>query len=129
MNYGQTHVFGYSNLTYDILYFLTGPDSGKWEYKYDSKAFLFSLYTTIGYNLTKFKIKHHLAQGAIHACSTKGPTFGGGHDLVITDGGRNSFTYVSSYHAPPSCSSSGYCSFFAGQSKFNASDVEVFYEK
>lgn len=95
-------------------------------YKYDNKAFIFSLYTPTGYNITK--LKQTYPQRAIYTCSTKGPAFGSGHDLYIRDGGRDSYTYVSSYDAPPGCTS-GYCPFFTGKTKFNASDVEVFYEK
>ena len=126
MNYGRP-AYKPLNQQNDILYFSTGPDPGKYSYQNDSKAFIFSLFTTTGYNLTKFKIKD--AQHAIFHSSASGPSFGKGHDLGITDGGRNSLTFVSSYDAPPGCGAFGSCPTFAGSYKFNPSDVEVFYEK
>jgi hypothetical protein len=60
-----------------------------------------------------------------------GPTFGGGHDLHISNlasSTMNSYTNVSTYDPPPGCATSGYCTVYAGVDKFTVSDVEVFYE-
>ena len=70
-----------------------------------------------------------------YICFLYGPTFGGGHDIYISDNAasnRYSYTHCgNTYHLPPGYSSSGStCRFYAGEGsyKFTPTDVEVFYE-
>ncbi|KXJ11967.1 hypothetical protein AC249_AIPGENE14168 [Exaiptasia diaphana] len=95
-------------------------------YASSTKAFLFSLYNTRGYSPVKLPAErfHH---DAICRVSGYGPTFGGGHDMYISNqASSNTGSYFISghtYKAPP-----GGSSFYTGNTHFTPSDVEVFYE-
>ena len=110
--------------------------TGSCRYVYSSKSFLFSLYNINGYAPVKVNIKSSYYSSAIYTCSDRGPSFGNGHDLGISNNApsnRNSYTYCGSgsYLLPPGYSASGSsCRFYAGGSSafFTPTDVEVFYE-
>ena len=109
--------------------------TGSCRYVYSSNSFLFSLYNINGYAPVKVNIKSSSYSKAIYTCSDKGPSFGYGHDLYISNkaaSNRNSYTYCGySYPLPHGYSASGYsCRFYAGGSsyKFIPTNVEVFYE-
>ena len=109
--------------------------TGSCRYVYSSQSFLFSLYNINGYAPVKVNIKSSRYSKAIYTCSDRGPSFGNGHDLYISNKAaskRNSYTNCDwSYPLPPGYSASGHsCRFYAGGSsyKFIPTDVEVFYE-
>ncbi|XP_015756475.1 PREDICTED: hemicentin-2-like isoform X1 [Acropora digitifera] len=104
-------------------------------YASSSKSFLYSLYNINGFSPVKLQIKSGLQINAIYRCSRYGPTFGGGHDIHISNNAasnRNSYTSCGhTYHLPPGYSSYySSCRFYAGGGsyKFTPTDVEVFYE-
>ncbi|XP_068673429.1 uncharacterized protein [Montipora foliosa] len=102
-------------------------------YASSSKSFIYSLYNINGYAPVKLQVKSGGQSHAIYRCSSYGPTFGGGHNIYISNNAasnRNSYTYCdSSYPLPPGYSPSWtYCVFYAGGYKFTPTDVEVFYE-
>ena len=72
---------------------------------------------------------------AIYTCSDRGPVFGGGYDLSISNkAASNSYSMTKcgySYPLPPGYSEFyNSCRFYAGGSSayFTPTDVEVFYE-
>ena len=69
--------------------------TGSCSYVYSSNSFLFSLYNINGYAPVKVNIKSSRYSTAIDTCSRYGPTFGGAHDLHISNNAasnRNSYT-------------------------------------
>ena len=105
---------------------------GSGGYASSSKSFIYSLYNINGYAPVKLQIKSGQNQYAIYRYSSYGPTFGGGHDIHISNNAasnRQSYTYCGrTYPLPPGYSSSGSCTFYAGSYKFTPTDIEVFYE-
>ena len=104
--------------------------AGSCAYSYANKAFIFSLYNVKGYNPVKLT-QYRNQQYAMYRCNTRGPTFGGGHDIYISDGSgnnQNSYTRCGYTYTIPSGYSYGDCGFFTGGSNFSPTDVEVFYE-
>ncbi|KXJ08414.1 hypothetical protein AC249_AIPGENE11243 [Exaiptasia diaphana] len=81
-------------------------NTGSSSYAYSTKAFLFSLYNTHGYSPIKLPaVQNH--QYAIYRGSGYGPTFGGGHDMYISNHASSyggAYFYVYTYKAPPACS-------------------------
>ena len=70
--------------------------------------------------------------GGAESCGLKGPMFGSG-DIVISNNAasnQDSYTHCgNSYPLPPGYSLSGRnCTFYAGNSSFTPTDIEVFYE-
>ena len=109
--------------------------TGSCRYVYSSKSFLFSLYNINGYAPVKVNIKSSRYSTAIDTCSRYGPTFGGAHDLHISNNAasnRNSYTSCGYSYPLPHGYSAYYssCRFYAGGSSiyFTPTDVEVFYE-
>ncbi|XP_031570080.1 uncharacterized protein LOC116304478 [Actinia tenebrosa] len=121
-----SHVFGgYTDVSWQ-----TGGN-----YYRSSRSFLYSLYNTNGYSPIKLTFNRHLYyQYAIYGINSYGPTFGGGHDLHISNyasSNTNSYTNLGhTYRTPQICSyGSGTCrSFMAGTYNFCPNDIEVFYE-
>ena len=108
---------------------------GSCGYASSSKSFIYSLYNINGFSPVKLQIKSGSQSYAIYRCSRYGPTFGGGHDVHISNNAasnQNSYTSCDwSYPLPPGYSSSGSsCRFYAGGRShyFTPTDVEVFYE-
>ena len=104
-------------------------------YVYSSKSFLFSLYNINGYAPVKVNIMSSGYRYAIYTCSDRGPSFGVGHDLGISNNAasnRKSYTYCGNTSPLPPGYSAYYssCRFYAGGSSmyFTPTDVEVFYE-
>ena len=67
----------------------------------------------------------------MYRCNTRGPTFGNGHDIYISDGSgnnQNSYTRCGYTYTIPSGYSTGDCGFFTEGFNFSPTDVEVFYE-
>ena len=101
------------------------------DYTYASKAFVFSLYNTDGFNpvkLTQYQNQHY----AMHHCSNYGPTFGCcGYNIYISDNAftnQNSYSQCGSTYSVPSGYSAGTCGFFTGGTHFTPTDIEVFYQ-
>ena len=114
------------------LYFLVG--SG---YVYDSNAFLFSLVNKPGWAPVKLPQTGKYSSRRKYSISDNpsyGPTFGGGHDIHISNyasSNRNSYTNLGTEYSAPS--GYGYGStftqtFLAGTYYFTPDEIETFYE-
>ena len=104
--------------------------SGSCSYYSASEAFLFSLYNNDGYNPVKLT-QYQSQQNAMYHCHNYGPTFGGGHDIHISDNAMSnsgSYTYCGYTYSVPSGYSGGNCVFYTGGQHFTPTDIEVFYE-
>ena len=95
-------------------------------------AFLFSIRNKD--NIQPFKSLVYRNNGnAIYCRSDYGPTFGGGHDLHISDNANsntNSYTNFGHTYQPPSGYNYGDANtraLLAGKHNFSPSEVEVFY--
>ena len=101
--------------------------SGVSGYKSCTESFLFSLVNPSGTAPTKLPLKGTANQNGIYCSSGYGPTFGGGHDLHISnDANANSNSYSSlnnAFESPPHITPS---TFFAGNQKFVVNELEVF---
>ncbi|CAH3143484.1 unnamed protein product [Pocillopora meandrina] len=105
-------------------------------YLYSSKAFLFSLVNKPAWAPVKLSQTGQYSSGrySIRSCSRDGPTFGGGHDIHITNyasSNTKSYTNLGYTYSPPSGHSPGSSftkSFLAGSYYFQPDEVEVFYE-
>ena len=116
------------------LYFLVGSGS---EYRYDSNAFLFSLVNKPGWAPVKLPQTGKYSsrrQYSIYNNPSYGPTFGGGHDIYISNyasSNRNSYSNLGYTYSPPSGYSSGSTfakTFLAGTYDFTPDEIETFYE-
>ena len=106
-------------------------------FKYDSKAFLFSLVNKPGWapvKLPQTGIVSSRRTQSIYSHLSYGPTFGGGHDIYISNyasSNSNSFSNLGHTYSPPSGYSYGSTfaqTFLAGSYKFTPDEVETFYE-
>ena len=123
-----------SDRCFPFLFFLI--ESGN-KYQYDSKAFLFSLVNKPGWAPLKLPqtgtYSYHRAY-SVRFLSSYGPTFGGGHDIYISNSAssnRNSYTNLGDTYSPPSGHSYGSTfaqTFLAGTYSFTPDEVETFYE-
>ena len=106
-------------------------------YRYDSKAFLFSLVNKPGWAPVKLTQTGYYSSGraySTYSCSSYGPTFGWDHDIYVSDYASlntNSYTDLGDIYGPPS----GYSyqstlayTFLAGSYHFQPDEVETFYE-
>ena len=96
------------------------------------KAFLFSIRNKD--NIQPFKsLVYRNSENAIYCGSNYGPTFGGGHDLYISDNANinaNSHINIGHTYQPPSGYNYGNANtraLLAGKQNFSPSEVEVFY--
>ena len=105
------------------LFFLPGPG-----YRSSSKAFLYSLYNTYGYNPRKLGLKSGHSISATYTHTSYGPTFGGGRHDIYTRSNRGRTYCDRSYAIPSGYPSRGSCWWLAGSHSFTLSDIEVFYE-
>ena len=123
------------NVVFIVYFKLDRPSCG---YRYDSAAFLFSLVNKPGWQPLKLdqtgKYSYYRSY-SIYSCSSYGPTFGGGHDIYISNNaasGTNSHAVNlgHTYSPPPgnSYGSSFTRSFLAGSPYYRPDEVEVFYE-
>ena len=108
-------------------------------YRYDSKAFLFSLVNKPGWapvKLTQTGQDSYRRAYSTYSCSSYGPTFGGGHDIYVSDyasSNTNSHANLGHEYASPSGYNYGSTfarTFLAGGSNryFRPDEVEIFYE-
>ena len=115
-------------------YFLVGSGSG---YQYDSNAFLFSLVNKPGWVPVKLPQTGKDSSNrrySIYDYRSKGPIFGGGFDICISNyasSNRNSYSNLGYTYSPPSGYSYGSTfaeTFLAGSKNFTPDEVETFYE-
>ena len=105
-------------------------------FKYDSKAFLFSLVNKPGWAPVKLPQtgKYSSKRRSIYCDSSYGPIFGGGHDICISNyasSQSNSYSIIGNTYSPPSGYSYGSTfakTFLAGTYGFTPDEVETFYE-
>ncbi|XP_032224429.1 uncharacterized protein LOC5500053 [Nematostella vectensis] len=98
-------------------------------WKSSSKSFMFTIYNTFGYKPAKLPLRYSPHGHAIYDNYGYGPTFGGGHDLYITNyPDRNTNSYSSHTYDRPRWCTSDSCDVLAGSTSFYLSDIEVFYE-
>ena len=115
-------------LFFKIVYFLLVSSCG---YRYDSKAFLFSLVNKPGWAPVKLT---QTGSHSTYSCSSYGPPFGAGHDIYVSDyasSNRNSYADLGHDYAPPdgySYRSTFARTFLAGTYHFQPDEVETFYE-
>ena len=116
------------------LYFRVDSGSRYW---YDSNAFLFSLVNKPGWapvKLPQTGKDSSYRRYSIYGQRSYGPTFGGGHDIYISNyasSNRNSGGNLGYTYSPPSGYSYGSTfaqSFMAGSLSFTPDEVETFYE-
>ena len=121
------------------LYFelFTSYSVSSCSWKYDASAFLFSLVNKPGWapvKLTQQGQYSNRRSYSINGCSNRGPAFGGGFDIHISNyasSNTNSYSNLGHEYSPPSghsYTSSFTRSFLAGSYKFQPDEVEVFYE-
>ena len=91
-----------------------------------SCPFLFSIINPFGHDPVKLPVRSNNAGNATYLNASYGPTFGGGHDMHISDRcdvGENSYSSLGSTYCPPSGMSA---SFLTGAQNFQVVDIEVF---
>ena len=106
-------------------------------YQYDSKAFLFSLVNKPGWAPVKLPQtgKYGSGKTSLYFHSSYGPTFGGGHDIYLSNYasfGTNSYSNLGyTYYDPTGGNSYGTTftqTFLAGSHRFTPDEIETFYE-
>ena len=114
------------------LYFLVGSGCRYW---YDSNAFLFSLVNKPGWapvRLLQTGKYSSRRQHSIEDIPSYGPSFGGGHDMYISDfasSNRKSYSNLGNTYSPPSGYSYGSTfarTFLAGTYQFTPGEIETF---
>ena len=121
---------------FNLFIFLLVSSCG---YRYDSKAFLFSLVNKPGWapvKLTQTGYYSYQRAHSTYSCSSYGPIFGNGWDIYVSDyasSNGNSYANLGHTYAAPS----GYSyqstfaqTFLAGGSNyyFQPDEIETFYE-
>ncbi|CAH3166240.1 unnamed protein product [Porites lobata] len=112
------------------------PASGSGRYQYDSKAFLFSLVNKPGWAPVKLSQsgQYSYRKYSTFFRSSYGPTFGGGHNIHISNcasSNSNSHSNLGWTYSPPSgysVTSTFARTFLAGTYRFTTDEVETFYE-
>ena len=116
------------------LYFLVGSGSG---YRYDSKAFIFSLVNKPGWAPVKLPQTGKYSsrrQHSIYNYPSNGLIFGGGNGIYISNyasSNSNSHSNLGYTYSPPSGYSYGSTfakTFLAGTYVFTPEEIETFYE-
>ena len=106
-------------------------------YQYDSKAFLFSLVNKPGWAPVKLPQTGILGSSRAYSLFfyySYGPTFGGGHDIYISNyasSNANSASNLGHTYSPPRGYSHGTTftqTFLAGSYRFTPDEIETFYE-
>ena len=91
------------------------------------KAFLFSLKSPSNeVGMAKMRIKQNGCSNAIYHYYTLGPTFGGGHDLRISNKPNNNSNSCSNLGVTYELPSGQTDTFLAGSKNFKVSEIEVF---
>ena len=137
MNEGFTIEYQDSVASDSCFKFLFSLTDSRDKYQYDSKAFLFSLVNKPGWAPVKLPQTGRYSSSRAHSVCfipSFGPTFGGGHDIHISNSASSnshSYSNLGYTYSPPS----GYSYrstftqiFLAGTYKFTPEEVETFYE-
>ena len=120
-----------------FFYFFTFLVVSSCGYRYDSKAFLFSLVNKPGWapvKLTQTGKYSYQRAHSTYGCSDRGPSFGAAHDIYVSNyasSSANSYTALGYTYAAPSGYSYGSTfteTFLAGTYNFQPDEVETFYE-
>ena len=100
-------------------------ETGQNSYVYCSQSFLFSMVNPFGVVPSKMPLVKN-QQNGINCNSSYGPTFGGGHDLHVSNNantGGVSYSYLGHTYQLPAGQQNA---FFTGAQNFNVTDYEVF---
>ncbi|KAL9954724.1 hypothetical protein ACROYT_G042297 [Oculina patagonica] len=89
-------------------------------------AFLFSMVNPHGLGPTKMPLKSQVQQQAIYCHSSYGPTFGGGHDLHISNDASTNTSSRSNLGDTYKCPPGQQRTFFTGVTNFTVTNYEVF---
>ena len=132
------HIIFNTLLSFILLFLLLPGTSYCYSYRYDAKAFLFSLVNKPGWAPVKLPQTGQYSYNgySIYDCYSYlyGPTFGGGHDIHIAryaSSSSSSNTNLGYSYSPPSGYSYGSTftqTFLAGTHQFTPDEVETFYE-
>ena len=133
-NHHHRHHYDRHNVAKSFVSFLLASASG--QYRYDSKAFLFSLVNKPGWAPVKLSQSGQSSSSKDSICfsSSYGPTFGGGNDITIRNyasSNSDSYSNLGYTYSPPSGYNYGSTfaqTFLAGTYKFTPDEVETFYE-
>jgi hypothetical protein len=112
-----------------------GFTSAKWTYNYgyytsDSNAFIFSLRRSGNSNKKRFNVRQPTY--AFYSHSSYGPTFGGGHDIYVSDSSNTNENSNSnlgrSYQLPKNITyeSTEARNYLAGSYRWKTTEIEVF---
>ena len=99
---------------------------GSDDYKHCVESFLFSLVNPSGTGPTKMPLKGNTNQNGICCYSGHGPTFGGGHDLLIASGANANSSSYSNLGNTYQCPANANYLFLVGQKNFSVNEMEVF---
>ena len=108
----------------NILYVVCSTGQG--EYVRCSQAFLFSMVNPHGLGPIKLPLKTGKEQYGIRSFNGYGPTFGGGHDLHISENANTNTNSVSNLGHSYQCHPGQQSTFFTGGMRFTVTDYEVF---
>ena len=123
-----------SKCSQKFFFSLTGS---RYRYQYDPKAFLFSLVNKPGWAPVKLPQTGILGSSRAYSLFfyySYGPTFGGGHDIYISNyasSNANSASNLGHTYSPPRGYSHGTTftqTFLAGSYRFTPDEIETFYE-
>jgi hypothetical protein len=94
-------------------------------YKADYSAFLFSIVNPGGTTPVQMKVFQNQGN-AIYCNNSYGPTFGGNHDLVISNNPQSSNCSVNIGHTYQLPTGQSATSFLTGSQNFTLADMEVY---
>ena len=100
----------------------------EYAYGHTHKAFIFSLRNSQGPGPFKSKVKE--PKQAIFKSLTNGPTFGGGHDIMIANEANNnydSYTDLGHSYYLPTGVNDPHTTILTGSEHFSPTELEVFY--
>ena len=105
--------------------YIPGSWSTKGSYQRDPQAFLFTLINPYKISPRKFVIKTSRANYAFYNHYSYGPTFGGGHDIRISDNSDRANSYINFGNTYTDTTSRGQ-RLFTGNTYFLVSEIEVY---
>ena len=115
----------YSKICIDIIIFFFFSETGQGNYVHCSQLFLFSMVNPFGVVPSKMPLVKNQQYG-IYCNSDYGPTFGGGHDLHISNNANISGASYSDLGHTYQLPAGQQNAFFTGTRNFNVTDYEVF---
>lgn len=110
-------------------YLLGGYAHAAWNssntYTNDPRAFLFTLVNPNSIQPTRYLVRGGAEQYALYNGATYGPTFGGGHDILVSGASPNATSYTSFAHSYMDTTGMGQRT-FTGNYTYVVADVEVY---